>query len=997
MVKELTVTRLLANKTTVAILLLLRTQPLHCRKIATILRRGETEIARKLSQLERAGITKGEWIHKNRNIKVYSLEVDTISIQITPEGVTVQYNPEKKENFYSLESIFRFDIPEPTLFIDRRQQLEALDACSFAVVTGIAGIGKTTLASHYAHLLKERGKKVFWHTFSELDSVPYLVKKLATFLASLNYPELLDYLKSDGSDMRVITALLMEGMSDGRTAFFFDDYHLVMTEPMNEFFTALKVYEEKICVISRYRPPFVSVFDEISEIRLGEMDRTSTREMLDKKGYNVQEESVKRIWEKIGGHPLAVELLCQAASGQDSLSVMEEIPSSDVETYLWDEIYAHLPPEEQHMLTVLSIFMNPVTAAEVEPLCPFPHVRTVLRHLMRKNLVKRVDSKYTHHAVTRSFCRSLLLLPDAERLHGEAARVCLQQETPTRIMEAVYHFVAGDCHDKAAQVILTYYDMLINEGHAESLLKLLRKLEAPQYEHQLREVEGELHMLKGEYDTAVACYTDLLGESSPGHASLYRKLGEVHERKREYPKAKSLLEKGLSLAGADVLEQGKIQVKLAHVHAGLSAMGEALTCCERARECFTVSGYQKGLAQVYNEMGKIYRFSDTEKALELLSSGLEISQSIGDFREAASTLSTIGIILYERGQTDEGVTYFEKSLAISEQIGDMVGIARCCNNIGVKYGLDWNWVQAMEYYFRTLLICQKIADKKGIAFSYSNLGRAYRYLGSPEKALDYFFAALELREELSEKVEIAFLYYNIGLTYEDTSDFEQAMDWYEKSLALREQVGHTLGVGYSYASMGKLSGKVNQYEKALVCLNRAQRIHEKEKGAWMIAYTKLASAQVYVDTHHPEQASALVAEGIPAFEKAGDRASLIEAHCTAAEACVNLGEVEQARRHAETSLELSIATRSTAYEGGARRILAQVLMAAGELDNAEEELRLSLHLLGKHRYELGKDLLLFARLCEIRGNSEEKCRALKEKGLALLKEAGGHIYQQNEK
>ncbi|MBU6997664.1 MAG: tetratricopeptide repeat protein [Theionarchaea archaeon] len=993
MSKELAVTKLLANKTTVAILLLLKTQPLHCRKIATILHKGETEIARKLSQLERVGIVRGEWIYKDRNIKVYFLEVDAISIQIRAEGVHVQYNPEKKGNFYSLESIFSVDIPEPTTFIDRHQQLEVLDTFSFVVVTGIAGIGKTTLASYYAHLLKERGKKVFWHSFSELDSVPYVVKKLATFMASLNHPELLDYLKSDGSDMRVIAAFLMEGMGDERTAFFFDDYHLVMTEPMNELFGSLKGCRGKICIVSRYRPPFVTAFDDVSEIRLGEMDIASTREMLNKKGYHVQAESVERIWEKTGGHPLAVELLCQAASGEDSRLAMEEIPSSDVETFLWDEIYAQLSPEEQRMLMILSIFMNPVAAAEVEPLCPFPHVRTVLRQLMKKNLIRRVDSKYIHHAVTRSFCQSLLY--DAESLHCEAADVCLQRETPASIMEAVYHLVAGDMHDRAAQVILDYYDMLINEGYSESLLELLEELKAPEYRHQLTEVEGEVHMLSGEYDTAIACYTSIVRESSPGHSSLYRKLGEVYERKREYQKARSYLEKGLSLAGSDLLEQGKIQVQLGTVHAALSEVGEALTCCENATECFLVSGYQKGLAQAYTEMGKIYRFSNTEKALELLSTSLEISQSIGDFREAASTLSTIGIVLYERGQTDKAVSYFEKSLSISEQIGDMVGIARCCNNIGVKYGLEWNWAQAMKYYVKTLVICQKIGDKKGIAFSYSNLGRAYSYLGSPAKALDYFFAALTLREELSERVEIAFLYYNIGLTYEEVSDFGRAMHWYERSLALREEVGHTLGIAYSCASMGKLLGRLEQYEKALRFLSRAQSIHEQEKGAWMIACTNLQSAQIYVDSHHPEQALALVEGSLSATEEAGDRALLIEAHCTAAEACLDLEEVQEARHHAEVSLEVATAIRSLKYEGEARRVLGKVCMAEGEYDQAEEELRLSMRLLKKYRYELGKSLLLFGHLCCARGASEEKCRALQEKASALLREARTDTSPQN--
>jgi hypothetical protein len=46
------------------------------------------------------------------------------------------------------------------------------------------------------------------------------------------------------------------------------------------------------------------------------------------------------------------------------------------------------------MLTVLSIFMNPVTAAEVEPLCPFPNVRTVLRHLMIAKCADLLFSKF---------------------------------------------------------------------------------------------------------------------------------------------------------------------------------------------------------------------------------------------------------------------------------------------------------------------------------------------------------------------------------------------------------------------------------------------------------------------------------------------------------------------------------------------------------------------------------------------------------------------------
>lgn len=988
------VTRLLADKINIAILLLLRTQPLHCRKLSAILEKGEPQIARRLSQLERAGLVESEWVHKGRNIKVYFLKTDTISLQITNEGIGVTYEPEKKEEVFAQESIFQIDVPVPEQFVDRETQLKSLSQSPFFVLTGIAGIGKTTLASFYAKKLRENGKRIFWHTFSELDSVLYVVKKLAVFLSKYDCPHLLDYLKAEGTDMRVVEALLQDNMNTQDFAFFFDDYHLVMDESMDNLFNQLKkIPSGRICVISRYKPPFVTAFDNILEISVEEMDRRGIRELLASKGVSIHGHILEKVAEKIGGHPLALELLCQAAEGGDPAAIMEEMPSFKIESFLWDEIYSRLTPREQQLLVSLSVFRAPVTIDAVKPLCPFPHVRTVIRQLIKKNLLRKANGGYAHHAITRMFC--IKLAQNLDDLHQKAAAFYQKTGTSKDILEALYHLLEAGAYEEGAALIIDRSDVLINEGYASQLLSFCKSLDfLAAYKYPLMEVEGEIYLLKGEYETAVACFEIPFERASGSEkASLYRKLGEVYERKREYRTAETLFLQGLDiLKEQDEAEQGTILVKLAGIYAALNEPSQALSCCEQALAFFSQSEYKEGIAHVYYQMGEIFRFTDTEKALELLFSSLNISQAIGDVRISASTLVTIGSVLYERGQSDEAATYYRESLKISEQIGDMVGIARCCNNIGVKYALEWKWPHAMEYYDRTLTICSKIKDKKGIAFSYSNLGRAYSHSGMLEKALEYFFASLKLREELSDTREIAYLYYNIGLTFQEMGDLQKALQWVEKSLHLRESIEYALGVAYCYLTRGELYGEMGEHDAALDCFEKVMNMYGGEEDHWMVATAHVLSAKVCIHRKEYEKALHLVEGAGDVLEAVGNRGAVVETHLVTAEAYLGLGNGIKAAEHAEKSLQHAQQMGSSKLEGKARRILGAILCEMGEYERAEEELRWSMRLLRRYIHELAQTYVEFARLCERKGSEEQKYKVLLQKALVMFKDEGakGH-------
>jgi tetratricopeptide (TPR) repeat protein/DNA-binding transcriptional ArsR family regulator len=970
-----------------SILFLVRTHPLHCRKLAAILGKSEPQIARKLSRLEKAGIVEGRWVHKGRNIKVYSLKADTIQLTIGENGLEVQYI-KKKDQFFTAEQAFQIEIPETTFFVDREPELLSLDTSSFSVLTGIAGIGKTSLASVYAHKLQKQDKYVFWHLFSELDTTMHIVKKLALFLAQHNFPQTLDYIKADGSSIQVVYALLAEGMSNPQCAFFFDDYHVTTDDSLHELFNQLKGTKAKICVISRYIPDFVSTFDTIEEIKLEEMGKDAVCALLEKKGVTIGA-GLETVSEKVGGHPLALELLCQAVSHESHLLIKDiDIPSFEINAYLWDEVYTTLEPEEQELLIILSIFRNPVPVSTLEDLCSFPHVWTVLKQLTKKNLLKHVDGRYTHHSVTREFC--LNVAPNVNELHRRAAEVCIHEETPQGLLEGVYHLEKIGDTQKAAKIIVDNSEELVNQGYADKLFFYCDTLMVADYYYPLLQIKGELHKLRGEYDTAITCFEKVL-DYTPEKAGIYRNLGEVYTKKREYTTAETFFLKGLDF-NPDTVEKGTILVQLAAVYEGLSNPEKALSCCEDALVCFSETEYKKGIAQVYSQMGRIFRFSDTDKALDVLSSSLKISSDIGDMQEVANIYVTMGTVVYERGLTEKAGEYFEKALKISEQIGDMVGIARCSNNLGVKYALEYKWPQAMRFYTRTLEICEKIKDKKGISFSYSNLGRAYTRLGQLEKGLEYFFAGLKIREDLGDKREMGFVCSDIGTTYERMGEFSQALDWLEKSLALRKESGHILGEAYCYVNMGRIYGELGDFEKALDLLVKARAIHEKEKGTWMVATTEVCMAQVYVYKGHYEKAVELT-EKVVGNTDITDIILVIEANRVAAEAVLGLKKVDKARTYCDTALERALHIGSVRREGMVRRVKGKIFLETGEVEKAEDEFRLSVQLLEKYLFEQAKTFVQLALLCRVKGVDEKVHKFLKT-AKGVFEKVGSHYNEE---
>ena len=150
------------------------------------------------------------------------------------------------------------------------------------VLIGVAGIGKTTLASRLAASCGDR--KVFWYRCYECDSIQGVLRSLGGWLKGMGKTALASYMKNTETvEPREAVYSLLSDL-DFPHLLVFDDFHRL--EHLSPLFSVLLELSQrnplKILLTSRSVPSFYSRADvglrkSVSEIELKGLDRQALR------------------------------------------------------------------------------------------------------------------------------------------------------------------------------------------------------------------------------------------------------------------------------------------------------------------------------------------------------------------------------------------------------------------------------------------------------------------------------------------------------------------------------------------------------------------------------------------------------------------------------------------------------------------------------------------------------------------------------------------------
>lgn len=192
-----------------------------------------------------------------------------------------------------------------------------------------------------------------------------------------------------------------------------------------------------------------------------------------------------------------------------------------------------------------------------------------------------------------------------------------------------------------------------------------------------------------------------------------------------------------------------------------------------------------GAAQAHYDLGAAYtRLRELPAALTQLQAALAIRRELGDLPGVGATLNGLGIVHRNLGQLTSAIDSFEQSLAVRRRLGDRMGEARTLDNLGQVWLARHRYDRTIACQEQALAIAQEAGDHGTACMILANLADTCYLAGEVERALCLARSALTCTREMRNPLGEAMAHRTIGLVCRRRDQFGQAQANWRAALAL---------------------------------------------------------------------------------------------------------------------------------------------------------------------------------------------------------------------
>lgn len=157
----------------------------------------------------------------------------------------------------------------------------------------------------------------------------------------------------------------------------------------------------------------------------------------------------------------------------------------------------------------------------------------------------------------------------------------------------------------------------------------------------------------------------------------------------------------------------------------------------------------RGLASALNNLGAVAHAAERhEEALDYFQGSLELYDELGDTDRVASSHDNIGLALLGLERRQEALSHFDQALAISRRTGALAEQAVAHQNRALALSQEGRSAAARRAAREALHLHRRLGDRAGAATSLLHLGRIELSAGNPARARGYLTDARDLAERL---------------------------------------------------------------------------------------------------------------------------------------------------------------------------------------------------------------------------------------------------------
>jgi DNA-binding SARP family transcriptional activator len=622
-------------------------------------------------------------------------------------------------------------------------------AGSVTLIAGMAGIGKTTLAVHAAHLLADRFPDgqlyIDLRGFDRSGMMLSREEAIRQLLVGLEVPPervpagaeaQIGLYRSVLAGRRVLVVLDNARSAEQVRPLLPGDSHC------------------RVLVTSRDQMRSLIAIDGARLVGLSPLSREDAREALSRRlgaaRVDAESEAVERLIELCAGLPLALSIVAARAAiyathslssiaaelseSGNSLNALAD-PDSVVDARASLSLSYHaLSPDAARLLRLSSL--HPGTEVSREVMASLagtsaPEAVAGLDELERVHLMTRPEpSYYASHDLVRAYAAELASSDPATEL------------------------------DSAGRRMFDHY-----RQSAYKAMRVLRPLRSPVV------IEA---VLPGVTITEF----DGLEDSFAWFARMYPVLRVLLDQTVEL----GLPEYTWQLAWAlDPFHnsQARWQDKIA-VHR------MALAAAEKLADPALRGHSHRSLGQAFRHLG------DQQRAMEHLELAQRLYDDLGDRADQARNLSHIVAVILDGGTPGQAKEHATRALELSIEIGDRELEAAALNNLACSHSAAGDQVAAIQCAQRALAVLDETDETGFRAYALSTLGQAEYRTGSYERGIAHLLEALGIFRAQRDRFEEASTLRLIAIAQRKAGNLPAARHAWQTALPIVSDLGHDL-------------------------------------------------------------------------------------------------------------------------------------------------------------------------------------------------------------
>lgn len=173
--------------------------------------------------------------------------------------------------------------------------------------------------------------------------------------------------------------------------------------------------------------------------------------------------------------------------------------------------------------------------------------------------------------------------------------------------------------------------------------------------------------------------------------------------------------------------------------------GDTVDIHRAALDSARISASRAGEACLQNNIGAItFHLGQYENAARSYAQALAIVRETDDETAESACLFNIGTTLLERGRYPNAISYYKQSLVIAERLDDKDVQARVYHRLGDVHQRWEQPAEAERFYQRALSIQIQNNDARNQAGTLAKLGELCVDAGDPQRAMDYCERSLDI-------------------------------------------------------------------------------------------------------------------------------------------------------------------------------------------------------------------------------------------------------------